>query len=63
MNKTQLKCILCWEFMSLNDQVDIDIMHSVTHERCNTDRPIIDSGTFKDISIRYPYFEPFLQPE
>lgn len=63
MNKTRLKCIICLEFVSLHEQVDIDIMHSVTHHDCNTERPVKDSGRFKDISIKYPYFEPFLQHE
>lgn len=63
MRISNFKCIMCWKIVSFDELVDIDIMHTVTHHNCNTERPIKETDTLNEITIKYPYFEPFLQHE
>ncbi|PKG23956.1 hypothetical protein CWS01_09310 [Niallia nealsonii] len=49
-----IRCPHCREYFFLKDNVNMDIMHTLTHSHCQPLLTIKDSGTFQNILERHP---------
>ena len=58
MSHTNLCCAVCREDVLLDDEVDIDIINTITHKPCTSRKYLIkDSGTFAAVIDKYPFFD------
>ncbi|HAM79224.1 hypothetical protein [Ornithinibacillus bavariensis] len=55
----RLRCPNCKKLYKMKDQVFLDELNTVTHQKCyhpNTIYSVKDKGTYKEIIERYPFF-------
>lgn len=60
MKVTELRCPVCRSKIKVNDIVTLDIVNTITHIDCGSVLPIKDSGTFIEITLKYPFFQAIL---
>ena len=62
MTETQLNCPICQNEVDLNEEVNVDIINTITHKSCKSDVSIKDSGTLEEMIDKYPFFESIMHP-
>jgi len=62
MSKTTLHCATCQKIVYLHENVNLDKLNTITHAECTTVKQnmIKDSGTFKAMIEKYPFFDTVL---
>jgi len=62
MNETQLNCPICQNEVDLNEEVNVDIINTITHKSCKSNVSIKDSGTLEKMVNKYSFFESIMHP-
>lgn len=60
MNMAYIRCAACGKSYERQDEVALDIAHTVLHKECPEGPKgleVIDEGTFEEIVLRYPFFD------
>ncbi|MFS0752912.1 hypothetical protein [Oceanobacillus sp. 1P07AA] len=62
MSEMLLRCPSCQKEVNLSEEVNLDILNTITHKSCEPQSSIKDSGTLEEMIDKYPFFESILHP-